>query len=555
LLPTAQFDVRQQNAGALDRTSVTVNHLPYRSKTMDSITIREILDQVARGQIRIPAFQRGYVWEPDRVAYLMDSIYKSYPFGSLLFWRTSEKLRVERDLGPFVLPEPKADYPVDYVLDGQQRITSIFGVFQGDLPTTNTVPWQDIYFDLEAPSSAQDTQFLALTKSDVIEGRHFPLSALFDTVAYRKATKELDDDVATRVDEMQAIFKETRIPVQLSDTDDKATVAIIFERVNRQGVPLDTLQLLSAWTWSEDFQLHEQFADLSEELAPFGFQDVGGDTNLLLRCCAAVLVGDASPEALMSLNGPTVRESFQRVLNGVKYAIDYLQQQFNVFSIQNLPFPTVLVPLSVFFAVDGNSEARYTDSQRVMINRWFWRTAFSKRYSSGVLRNLRVDIEEMANLRDGRPSDIGAFSATVDGEFFRNNVFSMGSVNTKTFVLMLAQKGPLSFASGSPISLANTLKDANRTEFHHLMPRAFLRDSSQVKTGDSVLANFCFLSRTDNRVIGGSPPSAYKSKFASNLDAVLDRAIVPSSVFADDYEAFLVDRCRMLATFAQSLIA
>src|SRR5258708_36020480 len=97
---------------------------------MEAITIREILDQVLRGQIRILAFQRGLVWEPDRVAYLMDSIYKRYPFGSLLFWRTKEKLRVERDLGPFKLPDPQSDYPIDYVLDRQQHVTALLGDFQ-----------------------------------------------------------------------------------------------------------------------------------------------------------------------------------------------------------------------------------------------------------------------------------------------------------------------------------------------------------------------------------------------------------------------------------------
>jgi uncharacterized protein with ParB-like and HNH nuclease domain len=92
--------------------------------------IRKILDAVVSGEIRIPAFQRGFVWEMDRVAYLLDSIYKGYPFGSLLFWRTKQKLGTERNLGTFTLPDPQADYPIDYVLDGQQRLTSIFTVFQ-----------------------------------------------------------------------------------------------------------------------------------------------------------------------------------------------------------------------------------------------------------------------------------------------------------------------------------------------------------------------------------------------------------------------------------------
>jgi len=156
---------------------------------MDPLTIRELIDDTLRGQIRIPSFQRGFVWEPDRVAYLMDSIYKGFPFGSLLFWRTDEQLRIERDLGPFKLPPPKADYPIDYVLDGQQRVTAIFGTFQTELPVDLPQLWMDIYFDYMAENNAQDSQFFALTSDQVDPNRHFPLKVLFDTVAYRRATR------------------------------------------------------------------------------------------------------------------------------------------------------------------------------------------------------------------------------------------------------------------------------------------------------------------------------------------------------------------------------
>ena len=177
---------------------------------------------------------------------------------------------------------------------------------------------------------------------------------------YRAATDGMTPDVIKRIDEMQSVFKETKIPVQVSRTEDKATVAIIFERVNRQGVELDTLQLLSAWTWSEEFQLADQFEDLADELRPFGFADVGGDTDLLLRCCSAILAGDASPKALMELNGAQVRDHFDMVTNGVKHAVDYLRAHFHAQTLANLPFVTMLVPLAVFFAVPGNKEASYT---------------------------------------------------------------------------------------------------------------------------------------------------------------------------------------------------
>lgn len=520
---------------------------------MDTLTIREILDQVLRGQIRIPAFQRGFVWEPDRVAYLMDSIYKRYPFGSLLFWRTKEQLRVERDLGPFTLPDPKADYPVDYVLDGQQRITSIFGVFQNELKMEHNVNWNDVYFDMEADENAQETQFAALQDKEAEPARYFPLKALFDTVSYRAATKGLDDEVAQRIDHMQEVFKETRIPIQMSTTEDKATVAIIFERVNRQGVELDTLQLLSAWSWSEDFDLQEQFGELAEQLAPFGFAEVGEDTNLLLRCCSAVLSNDASPRALMELNGEEVRENFDSVMNGVKGAIDYLRANFQAQQLANLPFSTLLVPLSVFFATKGTKEAAYNNNQRSQINRWFWRSAFSRRYSSGVIRNLNTDILEILKLKNKNESALGNFQIAVSPDFFLENAFGMGNVNTKTFILMLAQNSPLSFISGARVDLAKTLKAANRAEFHHLMPRAFLRETDQQEIFDSVLANFCFLSRSDNRALGGEAPSGYKSKMAENVDEIISSAICPKSVFSDDFESFVRERADMLAVCAQGL--
>ncbi|BDC52685.1 hypothetical protein F183_A50000 [Bryobacterales bacterium F-183] len=483
----------------------------------------------------------------------MDSIYKRYPFGSLLFWRTKEKLKVERDLGPFRLPEPRVDYPIDYVLDGQQRVTAIFGVFQTELPMGNPVPWDDIYFDLGADVNAQDPQFVAKSAAEVVPKRHFPLKAIFDTAAYRKATKDLDDETAKRVDDMQAVFKETQIPVQLSNTEDKATVAIIFERVNRQGVPLDTLQLLSAWTWSEDFQLHEQFADLSEQLGPFGFAEVGEDTNLLLRCCAAVLVKDAAPEALMSLNGQTVRENFTRILNGVRGAVDYVRAHFNVFSLANLPFPTMLVPLSVFFAVDGDAEVKYSDQQRQAIDRWFWRSSFSKRYSAGTLRTLKADIAEMEKLREGQSTELGKFDVVISPSFFTDNVFGMGNVNTKSFILMLANARPRSFVSGTPLDLATKLRASNKTEFHHLMPRAFLKATGQTKVSESVLANFAFLSRTDNRQLGGVAPSRYRAKLGTDWESILRDALCPTSVFDDDYEVFLRERSEMLAERARTL--
>src|SRR5579863_360552 len=296
---------------------------------MPDLTIREILDLVPRGQIRIPVFQRGFVWDPDQVAYLMDSVYKQYPFGSLLLWRTREQRRHERSLGPFRLPERNPDYPIDYVLDGQQRLTSIFGVFQTEIQPDPLVPWSDVYFDLSADVHAQESQFVALPAAEVDPRRHFALKTLFNSIPYRRATEQLGEQDIIRIDEMQARFKESRIPYQLLTTEDRARVAIVFARINRTGIPLDTLQLLTAWTWSEEFDLQQEFDDLRDELSRFGFAGVGEDSDLILRCCAAVLAGDASPATLVGLRGSDVRARFREVVNGLMGAIDFLRSNLH----------------------------------------------------------------------------------------------------------------------------------------------------------------------------------------------------------------------------------
>lgn len=522
---------------------------------MDSLTVREIIEQAESGQIRIPAFQRGFVWEPERVAQFIDSLYKGYPFGALLFWRTNEKLKVERQLGPFKLPDPKVDFPIDYVLDGQQRITSVYATFQSATAIPADSGWKEIYFDHTMAPEVQEPQFFALNTDEADQAKHFPLSVLFDTVAYRKATKDFDDALAEKIDAMQARFKESRLPFQTFRTENKSTVAVIFERINRQGVPLDTLQLLSAWTWSEDFQLQAQFEDLIEELESKGFHASLLDENLLLRCAAAILVADPRPEAIVSLTGEQIRNRFDEVTNGVLGALDFLQMNFNLRRIDNLPYQTILVPLSVFFATSGTKQIVVNQAQKDTLTRWFWRVCFSRRYSSGVIRHLEEDIKGMLQLKGGQASNLGGFNSSVDKEFFLSNEFGIRNVNTKTFVMMLAKNTPLSFVSGTPVDLNTKLKEYNNTEFHHLMPRAYLKTQTDLDHPISALANYAFLSRSENKHLGGSAPSAYQARMAANNSEILSSAFVPPSLFADKYNDFAVERAELLATFAKSLIA
>lgn len=524
----------------------------------DPIFINELIQKVHAGQIRIPSFQRGFVWDADRVAHLMDSIYKGFPFGSLLFWRTKTPLKTERRLGPFLLPDGDPDFPLDYILDGQQRATSIFGVFQSAL---RPCAGEDdtifkIYFDLSSESTVQDSNFIYVPDHQVNREQHFPLRLLFNPPEYRRYTRDLPEAVASKVDVLYERFTTARIPIQTFETDDRAAVAIVFERINRMGVELDTLQLLSAWTWSDDFDLQEQFSELAEELSPFGFKDVGEDSDLLLRCCAAILKGDASPGSIIALNGEEVRRRFSEIKAGVLGAIDYLSSSLKVYSAGVLPFTNALIPLSVFFACESEQGATPTAEQNECLVAWLWRTFFSRRYSKR-LEQLNDDVAQIKLLRDGMPSMLGNFDVEIDESFFLESQFNLNTVNTKSFVLLLANHAPLSFVSGSPVPLASTLQAANKKEFHHLFPRRFLADRGFDATKINSLANFAVISRAENNKLGGIAPSAYRAKMPTNSESlrlVLESALCGEALFTDDFELFARERSRRLLEAARKLM-
>ncbi|MCL7724653.1 DUF262 domain-containing protein [Actinobacillus pleuropneumoniae] len=524
---------------------------------MSDFSIRDILNNINSGNLRIPIFQRGFVWDSDSIAFLMDSIYKGYPFGTIQLWRTREALKTERSFGPFELFERDEEYPVDYILDGQQRITSIFGTFQSEIEAKdNNNPFK-IYFNLSAQENAQDSQFIYLDDDSVDSNIHFPLNCLFDSKKYRKATENFDEKTIEKLDKLQEIFKEVKIPYQTLSTDDKSKVAIVFERINRKGIPLDTFQLLSAWTWNEEFNLQNKFKDLIDELSEHGFDnDLGHD--MLLRIVAAILTEKhAVVEELIELDPKEIEDKFQYVINGVKGAIDFLKREFHIIKLDNLPYVHMIIPLSVFFANKGNEHFNYSDNQRKRILSWFWKTAFSRRYSSSTNKNLGIDIQEIVKLKNNKSSELDKLSVSnVSKDIFIETDFNMGTVYTKSFILLWAQNEPKSFISGGNISLANVLKEYNKHEFHHIYPKSYLdKIVGSYNSSPKCLANFCIISRADNKKISNEPPKCYiGNKMGDDVENILSATFTNSKDLKDDnYDQFVNNRAERLYCYLKEL--
>ncbi|BCO08153.1 hypothetical protein GF1_05290 [Desulfolithobacter dissulfuricans] len=520
----------------------------------EPITIRKLIERITLGDIRIPAFQRDFVWEPEQVAFLLDSIYKGFPIGTIILWKTDNRLATEKNLGRFKLPEPQRDYPVNYVLDGQQRITSLFSVFQTELtPIENN--WIDIYFDIMAEENIQESLFLPLENNEVDLNRHFPVNVFFDTVAYRKATSTLNDDIVVKIDKLQEKFKEYLIPNEIFESDNRNNVAIVFERINRAGTELDVFQLLSAWSWSDDFDLTEKFADLQEEIVEHGFDELCNNRDLQLRICAGIIKGETTPAKILEMQGEEIRQNFERIRRGIIGAIDFLKRELNVKNFKLLPFPGTLVPLCCFFATNKVEGQPYTDQQKDKLTKWFWRSIFTRRFSAGVNEKQANDIREILKLKDNEDYPFDFINNEVKFDFKSSN-FSIANANSRSLILLLSTLNPFSLLSGARIDLDKILQKVNKNEFHHIFPQKYLKDQGFTTKQINVLANICFLTRGDNNKIKDKSPSEYINDIpVEKKNDYLGRALLPEDITEIDYQEFLDKRATLLENKAIELMA
>ena len=129
-----------------------MNNLPNFATTQYSLD--KIFRMIKEGNIKIPQFQRDFVWDKVKAARLLDSVLKGYPIGNLILWKTKDRLRSLRNIGNINLPEPQEGDYIYYVLDGQQRLTSLFAIKKGAIvakENQKSIDYKDIYLNLSLP--------------------------------------------------------------------------------------------------------------------------------------------------------------------------------------------------------------------------------------------------------------------------------------------------------------------------------------------------------------------------------------------------------------------
>ena len=308
--------------------------------------ITNLVHRIQNGDIKIPKFQRGFVWDEGQIIKLLESIYEGYPIGSLLFWLSDKPMGSERDIGGFELPQTPDKYPRNYVLDGQQRLTTIYGVLNWPYP--ETLHKLNVYFDLDKQ------KFHHYAGKE--EKRHIPLSVLNSTSAFldfqrNNLSNESDDkDVIERANILYETFREYLIPVVTIKEKSVQEVCPIFERINSSGTQLNVFDLMVAATWSDNFDLNDQVSKIRESAKLKDFEDI--DNTIFLRIMSSIAdIGSKEEHVfkLRDLHSEKLIELGKRVQEAVERTVDFLSTDLAVPSDAFLPYQYQMVVFHISF--------------------------------------------------------------------------------------------------------------------------------------------------------------------------------------------------------------
>lgn len=514
--------------------------------------------EIDAGEIKLPRFQREFVWDKEQSAKLIDSILKGFPIGTFIFWKTKEELRSYKELGYHKLPEtPKGDY-AQYILDGQQRVTSLYAIRKGIRITKDgkEIDYKDIFINLDYDAET-DEQIVVTEK---VDGKRYesvhdvlskPMGSFYKTLGHDQADKiQAYKTTLTTYDFSTITIKDYPIEVACE----------VFSRINTGGTELTVFEIMVAKTYDETkgFDLAERYEvlrdgsdDEKECLAGAKFETL--PASIVMQCVAAVTLKAVRKRDILKIKRETFIASWEPMKMALFMAIDFIRSELGVPVSQLVPYPAAVVPLAYFFHAIGNKKAN--NAQTRLLEQFFYWVGLTERYSSGTESKLAEDFNRMDAIAKGKVPNYPTTDLMVDPKAIEETSFSASNAYCKAILCLLACQQPKSFDTNGTVILDNTnLKIATSRNYHHFFPKAYLNTADPSKE-PNLVANITLIDGYSNKHrIGKKAPSNYIGKFAKgnkSLPKTLQTHLINDldtyGVKADDYDIFIAHRARAIA--------
>lgn len=523
-----------------------------------SKTYSALFNDIDEGRIKIPQFQRDFVWSKAQAATLIDSILKGFPIGTFILWKTKDRLQHMRNIGNINLKEPPSGDMVHYVLDGQQRITSLYAVQKGAIITREgrDLNYNDIAIDLAIdPTDEHEIVF-----EQAIEGQPFISIFRLLNASVAELLKDHGDRFLNRIAEYKSRLEQYSFSTVVIDEYPIEVACEVFTRINTTGKELTLFEIMVAKTLDQQqsFDLAERYNELvsgdsdDKNLDSANYGELPAET--ILQCVAANLSDSIDRRDVLKIDRSQFIESWGTTIDGLFAAIDYLHSHLEIVVSRILPYNALLIPLSWFFIrQDGRA---ISSNQNALLKQYFYWASLSNRFQSTVGTKVATDLDKMRNILEGKQPRYDEQELQITPEALKWRPFSVGDAFCKAIVCLLAAKEPKSLKSNGKIILDNSnLRATNGRNYHHFFPRSFLKKQGYEASESNSLMNIILVDDYLNkRIIGSRAPSDYVRGFMDEnreLQKTLETHYIGSpkemGIWDDDYKRFVYKRAKIIA--------
>lgn len=517
----------------------------------DSKRYSDLISEIQKGQIKIPKFQRDFVWSLDKTAKLLDSILKGYPIGTFILWETNERLNDIKNIGDIELPPIPDDIKVQYVLDGQQRITSLYAAYlganiqkEGEKKITN---YNGIFVNLESDLENNDEQIIdcQIPSSIHISLRDL-LNSKYSTLREKYTNEEID-----KIQYYKEIFTSYDFSTVVLRKEDIDSAIEVFTRINTGGQTLTLFEIMSAKTYDElqNFDMQNKFQKLLKELSDCGYDTIS--SSVILNTLGLILSknNECKRKVILQLDKQKIIDIWDDVISSLKESIDYFRSVYRIPVSTLLPYDALLVPFSYFFYLNKDKPKGI---QIQYLEEFFWRISLSYRYSSASESKLAQDIKRIELiLEQKRPNydDIKVYLSSPRDLI--DESFSAGNSFCKAVLCLLAYYEPKDFRHNGKVSLDNSwLIRANSKNYHHFFPKSYLK-KNRIPNENSIVNITLVADDLNKRKIRSKAPSIYINEFhdennelPNTLTSHLINNVDDFGISSDDYSIFLEKRSK-----------
>ena len=559
-------------------------------------SINSLLDRFENKEIRLPELQRKYVWKKTQIKHLLDSIYKDYPTGSILLWETDKEV-VERD-SAVTLQTKSESSNKSLLLDGQQRLTSLLAVLNGNPVKVRKSRGKtseekiELYFNLDHPDSVikfggdisdDDDDDLELVQDVEQEWFQLKTKKLLNKQNWVSVTEvcnnaEYEANLSEKFKENPNHLKYVRRLIKLKDLGKNYSFPVVtlgkdlsyeevtdvFIRVNSSGTKLNSSDLALAQItsrWENSLNTFQAFADQCSE------KNYDISVNDLVRMLVAISTAQSKFKIISSIPIESIKSAWDDTKNAIHLTINFLKGNGQIESMDAIKSFYPLVPIGCIF---HKMKHELSEKQAKLLLKWFFAAVIWSRYSVSVETTLDVDlsiikknddyIEKMLdNISSDRGGNLDVKESDLVGADVRSPFFIM------TYVLARLNHAK-DWRTGTEFSLESS-GIGFQNEIDHIFPKAVLQehlmkkydnDSSQVKKLVNDIGNMAFLSKVSNIKKGKTPPDEYFPPIIQRHgDEILKAQHIStdSSLWVlDRYEDFLKDRRQKIADAINDLM-